>query len=191
MKRIFLIAAALILCCLAGCKNEQNAVNSAAENIIEPPENGWTVEQLNEVLYLNGQQIQMPLMLSTLKGGYEIKEKEYYENDESGSGLLYCNDDFIAIVSFYEIDGDCKITTLNFPPSYYENEQDYTNYCRINGFGLKDNISNIQNYLGGNFVKDSSFYVYVVGNDEYTILVADAEENHMIMIFEGVNAEND
>lgn len=173
-------------------KNKPNKEQDEKEetieiNTIEPPEDGWTLDQLNEVLYLNGQQIRFPLMFSTLEGEYEIKEKEYYEDSERASGVLYYNDKFVAIISFYEVDNDFKITTLSFPPTYYESEQNYSNYFIINGFGLKDNISNIQKCLGSKFEKDSGFYKFIVGNDEYTILFTDVEENYMIMLFEGVS----
>lgn len=193
MKKIFavLVAVCLILS-TAGCRQddvstEQDSIENAEIKTIEPPENGWTLEELNKVLYLNGQQIQLPLMFSTLKNGYEIKEKEYYENSDRASGVLYYNDQFIAIISFYDLDDDYKITTLCFSPSYYEDKYDYSNYFIVNGFGLKDNTLNIQNSLGDKFTKDNGFYKYILANNEYTILVTDVEENYMIMLFEGVN----
>lgn len=199
MKKIFLITAALAVCCLVGCENKQNVndisdarnvADNAEINVIEPPENGWATEQLNEVLYMNGQKIELPLMFSTLKDGYEIKEKEYYDSADHASGVLYYNGQLAAIISFYEQDDDYKITNLCFASSYYESGQDYSDYFIINGFGLKDNTSNIQKYLGDKFVKDSGFYKFIIGNDEYTLLVSDNEENYMIMVYEGVYADN-
>lgn len=168
-------------------KNNDKKEETTEIKTIEPPEDGWTLEQLNEVLYLNGQQIQLPLMFSTLEGEYEIKEKEYYGDSNHASGVLYYNNQIVAIISFYELDNDFKITNLCFTPTYYKNEQNYSNYFIMNGFGLKDNISNIQKCLGNKAVKDSGFYKFIVGNDEYTILVTDVEENYMIMLFEGVS----
>ncbi|MDE6710180.1 MAG: hypothetical protein K2J76_06810, partial [Oscillospiraceae bacterium] len=82
MKKIIsAIVLLMILCTLSSCGTAEAAVTKSIDHAeiktVEPPENGWTLEQLNNVLYLNGQQIQLPLMFSSLKDGYEIRDKTY------------------------------------------------------------------------------------------------------------------
>lgn len=166
---------------------EPTSVEPAKIKTIEPPEDGWTLEQLNDVLYMNGQKIEVPLMFSTLKEGYEIREKTYYDDTDRQSGWLYYNNQFIAIAAFYESEDDYNIVNLTFPPAHYEDDQDYSDYIIINGFGLDTGASNVPKYLGNGFTSKSGFYVYVIGDNEYTILVSDYEHDYMIMLFEGVN----
>ena len=172
---------------------EQIIVETTAETIetfemktVEPPEDGWTVEQLNEVMYMNGQKVELPLLLSSLDGDYEIRDIEHYDESNRASGTLYYNDCFYAIITFYELDQDYQISTLSFVPTYYKN-QDCSNYIKINNFGLNDNTTYISEYLGDKFTKKEGFIIYELLNEEYTILVTDVEKNYMIMIFEGVN----
>ncbi|MDE5859073.1 MAG: hypothetical protein K2H23_01580, partial [Oscillospiraceae bacterium] len=149
-KLLAVLAAACLVFCMVGCQQNsvstgQNSIEVSEMKTIEPPENGWTLDELNEVLYLNSQQIQLPLMFSSLKDGYEIRDKRYkseasHNNDVVG-GYLYYKNDVIAMVTFYELETDIEILNLYFFPDMYDVNQDYTDYININGFGLKNNVN--------------------------------------------------
>ena len=53
---------------------EQIIAETTAESteIVEPPEDGWTVEQLNEVMYLNGKPFKLPCTVEELGDGLPI-----------------------------------------------------------------------------------------------------------------------
>ena len=100
-----------------------NFENITEIKTIEPPKDGWTLEQLNKVLYMNEQKIELPLMFSSLKEGYEIRDKRYnnelsLDNDIVG-GLLYYQNDLIALVTFYELETDIEFLSLYFFPDMY------------------------------------------------------------------------
>lgn len=153
---------------------------------VEPPEDGWTLEELNEVLYMNGQPIDLPLMFSALGDGYEIQDIHNYGNDKTYSGSLYYNNQFIAVIGYYEVEYDLEITSIRFMPNYYNRKQNKENYIKINNFGLCNNTVNISDYLGNDFIKSSGFIIYVIGEDEYTIAFTDTDTEYQIVIFEGV-----
>ena len=194
-KFLSILITAAIACTLTACGNDirgqvsEETVAVDEMKTIEPPEDGWTLEQLNQVLYMNGQKIELPLMFSSLGDGYEIRDIEHYDDSNRASGVLYYNNQFVAIIVFYEMEKDYKITNLSFTPSYYEDGQDCSNYIKINGFGLHTNTSNLPQYLGKNFTKESGFIKYVLADEQYTLIFTDVEEEYMIMLFEGTNKE--
>ena len=129
-KFLSILITAAIACTLTACGNDirgqvsEETVAVDEMKTIEPPEDGWTLEQLNQVLYMNGQKIELPLMFSSLGDGYEIRDIEHYDDSNRASGVLYYNNQFVAIIVFYEMEKDYKITNLSFTPSYYEDGQD-------------------------------------------------------------------
>ena len=195
-KLLAILITAAIACTLTACGNggegqvsEEN-VAVAEMKTIEPPDDGWTLEQLNQVLYMNGQKIELPLMFSSLGDGYEIKDIHNYGTDDTYSGSLQYNNEFMAVIGYCETDNDLKITSLRFMPSQYSKSQKIENYIKINGFGLCDNTFNVYNYLGENYVNSSGFIIYVIGDNEYTVAFTDVDEKYQISIFEGVKEYN-
>ena len=191
MKKILaVLTAACLVFGMVGCQQNndvsaeqdvQDSVEIAEMKTIEPPENGWTLEELNEVLYLNGQQIQLPLMFSSLKDGYEIRDKLYkseasHNNDVVG-GYLYYENYVIAMITFYELETDIEILNLYFFTDMYEVNQDYTDYININGFGLKNNVNDVYDFLGNEFEnKDDLLLKYNIENSNYSITVCNIED---------------
>lgn len=179
---VMLLLIIVVIFCFAGC-NSRNAditVEAAGIHTIEPPEDGWTLEQLNEVLYMNGQKIELPLMFSSLKDGYEIRDKRY--NGETSvdrdivGGCLYYNDELVSLITFYELENDAEILTMFFSPAIYDDKQDYSAYININGFGLKNDISDIYDRLGNSFANESGIIIYAIKNSDYILDVPDAED---------------
>ena len=153
---------------------------------IEPPEDGWTLEELNEVLYINGQPIDLPLMFSSLGDGYEIRDKRY--NDESSNdsdivgGYLYYKDELIALVTFYELESDIEFLTLFFYPYVYEDHQNSSNYIIINGFGLKNEVDEVYNLLGNKFVNESEIITYTTTDGNCSITIPNIEKDFGILL---------
>lgn len=202
-NRILSIFAAIaVTLSLSACQNgntEQTAplsdtattvVEETAEPIemktVEPPEDGWTLEELNEVLYMNGQPIDLPLMFSSLGDGYEIRDKRY--NDESSSdsdivgGYLYYKDELIALVTFYELESDIEFLTLFFYPYVYEDHQNSSNYIIINGFGLKNEVDEVYNLLGNKFVNESEIITYTTTDGNCSITIPNIEKDFGILL---------
>ena len=198
-KRIFSIftAVAMILC-LAGCQKGVDSEQAKQTNgkivemkTIDPPEDGWTLEQLNEVLYMNDQKIELPLMFSSLEDGYEIRDKEYKYEDTTGKvgGYLYYKDEFIALITFYEEEADIEILTMLFLPSLYEPEQDISSYININGFGLKSKFNDLYNTLGNGFTTESGIFLYKIKNSNYIISIPEMENDFSFFFYQDSNEE--
>lgn len=199
MKRILsLFAAFAVMLSLSACQlndtgqdMQSSAVieqtNETTEmKTIEPPEDGWTLEELNQVLYLNGQQIQLPLMFSSLNDGYEIRNRKYNDKDSLDynivGGELYYNNELLAVVSFYELSNDLEIISLFMLPILYTDTQNTTEYIHINGFGLKSNISDIHNTLGNGYIYESERFIYNIKNSNFSISIPNIEEDFSIII---------
>ena len=117
-KFLSLLAAALAVVCLDGCKtndieNQAAQVNkeSAAttENVeiktIEPPEDGWTLEQLNNFIYINGINYSYPIKLSDLGKNFSADDNMIlYKNKSSFGGSV--NDDDIYTSLMFSISGN-------------------------------------------------------------------------------------
>ncbi len=188
-KLLSILAAGAITLSLSGChiKKTEESISDTSQAIetiemktIEPPEDGWTLEELNQVLYMNGQKIELPLMFSTLGDGYEIRDKRY--NDESSGdsdivgGYLYYKDELVALVTFYELENDIEFLKIYFFPDMYESNMDSKEYININGFGLKNNIYDIYNFLGYNYKNENNLLIYNIQNSKYSIIVPNTEE---------------
>ena len=191
-KLLSILITAAIACTLTACGNggegqvSEETVAVAEMKTIEPPEDGWTLEQLNQVLYMNGQKIELPLMFSSLGDGYEIRDKRY--NDESSKdsdivgGALYYKDQFVAVTGFHEYEDDYEFLTMIFSPTYCTGKQNPSEYIRINGFGMTDDSNKLKDCLGNNYIFDSNVYAYDIKNSNYSIDVFGTENNYDIMI---------
>lgn len=167
-------------------KESQKKIAEADMETIEPPEDGWTLEELNQVLYMNGQKIELPLMFSSLKEGYEIRNRKYNDKDSLDynivGGELYYNNELLAVVSFYELANDLEIISLFLLPILYIDSQDTTEYIHINGFGLKSKISDIYDTLGNGYIYESERFIYNVKNSNFSISIPNLEEDFSIII---------
>ncbi len=172
--------------------NQLTDIKETEMKTIEPPEDGWTLDDINQVLYMNGQQIKLPILFSTLKDGYEIKDKKYKDKGSDDpdvvGGTLYYKDEFIAVISFYELENDIQILTMIFSPSYYscynkslDIYKDYSNYVNINGFNLESDINEIENYLGTDYYTESNMIVYQIKKSNYKLLISNNNEDFYII----------
>jgi len=158
LRRVMVLVAAVALG-LAGCgvgeidtdiaagTTLQSEFEEKAEmNTIEPPEDGWTLELLNQVVYLNGKHITFPLKLSDLGEEYEFGEShKYAPYYDSETGYLYKKgaeyfDDFWIEVYFNHIDDD--IIIYGFANTFLPK------YISINGLKIGDSVDDIEKRLG-------------------------------------------
>lgn len=174
MKRIFLIAAALILCCLAGCKNGQNTVNSAAENIIEPPENGWTVEELVSTIYFNGSPIKLPLKISDLGDKYDFGKDDAYFLGTSTTVSLSYDKKIIAVVTLENCLDIEDVNNSNISVIALSDLITDKNYIKVNGMSLSSSFDDVISLIGEPQQTDESnssgVLIYKVRGTEDTLM---------------------
>ncbi len=166
--------------------NQLTDINETEMKIIEPPADGWTLDNINQVLYMNGQQVKLPILFSSLGDEYEIRDKKYNTDENSLdynviAGKLYYKNEFIAIISFTDTGNDMEILTMIFAPNLYDEIQNYSEYITINGLGLKNRGSDVYDFLGEKFEKDSGIITYDIADSDYLLEISDTEEDIMII----------
>ncbi len=67
---------------------------------IEPPEDGWTWEQLSDVTYINNQKIESDITFDFLETMFTIDVLTYYEKMSTASAFLNFNDKYAFSVAF-------------------------------------------------------------------------------------------
>ena len=99
MKKFFgLLAAACFVWGMVGCQQndvsaEQNGTEAAEIKTVEPPENGWTSEQLSEVIYINGVNYDYPISLKDLGKDFSADESLIlYKNQAAFGGSINDNE---------------------------------------------------------------------------------------------------
>ncbi len=112
-KFLLLLTTALVIAGLVGCKandiedqsaqvNEENT--AVTENIeiktIEPPENGWTSEQLNNFIYINGVNYSYPIKLSDLGKNFSADDNMILYKNKSSFGGSVTDDDIYTSLMF-------------------------------------------------------------------------------------------
>jgi hypothetical protein len=118
---------------------------------IEPPEDGWTLELLNEVTYINGQDIDLPFCLNDLGEDFTFEEAIAPNNGVHVGMIHYKGKQaFVAVSSKAgdEFDRNDKID--EFILGLYDNLStfDLSNFLIINGVSLSSSMNDIYIKLG-------------------------------------------
>lgn len=109
--------AALIMCalCLTACASEippvKEPVPENMRQVITPPENGWTAEELMSVSYVGGIQLAYPLTMESMGGSVYFEPQLGAGFAPSADGFLWYN---IVIENELNYFGDvnCKAVTF-------------------------------------------------------------------------------
>ncbi|MBQ8568035.1 MAG: hypothetical protein IJ446_02330, partial [Oscillospiraceae bacterium] len=72
-QALALLAATIMMSCAAACDGGTEAETATEMKTIEPPQDGWTKEQLNEVMYLMGEPFSLPCKLEEIEKHFIIK----------------------------------------------------------------------------------------------------------------------
>lgn len=176
-KRIFslFVCAALLMCSAVGCGKEESSAgdSSAAEyQTMEPPEDGWTIEELLSVTYLCDTQLSYPLTLASLGDNFSLNadEMSYRETEKSViAGLLY-NGNTCATIwqmstnKFSEITNDMPIDAIEINSFSTGIEQPVV----INGITFQADAEEVTAAFGepDEVYDDDSIVTYYLNHDE-------------------------
>ena len=150
-------------------------VEETAESIkmktIEPPEDGWTIEQLNEFVYINNQKITNPLRLSFLENMFEIEEITYLDSLKSASAVANIDDKYVFSVSFHydlenKINKESSVKNIVFSSALNQSEINNTYLVSINGVGLNTHYDDMIERLGYPTEINDSMMSYVIDNQK-------------------------
>jgi SNF2 family DNA or RNA helicase len=142
---------------------------------IEPPEDGWTLELLNEVTYINGKDIDLPFCLNDLGDDFSFKEIKYYDdNTRAAAFLCYKDEEFIRIETFSygdDLDKNDSILYMQFSTIMNNSDLSFDNFISVNGFNIYDSVNEMFSCLGKNDDYFTGCYIYNVGSNPNSILV--------------------
>jgi hypothetical protein len=200
LRKLVPITLSLILIlALTSCNKASDIVNSTTETAIPvteyktipPPEDGWTLELLNEVLYIRNYKVDFPFTLRDIgitSGKYDIL---YNENAEiSGGGNIYKDDSdsyvFISTKALnkHTFDYDYPVNYIHSYAFYDDNGEissEIVDYITINGLKIGSNEEDVIRALGKNYDK-SSFGYYYLFDDGSTFIDIHLYNNIVISI---------
>lgn len=178
LRKFFAVLAAVCLTLsMAGCQqNDVSAeVKPAEMKTIEPPESGWTHEQISEVTYLCGKPFSLPCKLEDISDKFECGELKTVDdryitvNGEKTSyyemSLMY-NDELAGKACYYD-DGNDKIVFLVQIRSMVVKER----LLVLNGIYQETDFKRTTEALGVKTLNkediDKFKYVYDILNPEY------------------------
>lgn len=124
---------------------EQNEIKD--QKLIEPPDEGWTIEELLSVTYLYGNQMSYPITLNSLPDEVEGRDQE---PNISGNIMvrLYHGDEMIGF-GLYDTKSEDEVdmdTPFNYIQFFIDKETDDS--LVINGKSLGSDYENMTDYLG-------------------------------------------
>jgi hypothetical protein len=196
-KTIYILLSLTILLISTSCDN--TAVNTISETSIqtetpieyktvEPPEDGWTLELLNEVTYINGKDIDLPFCLNDLGDEFGYTDLDYANDKTSCDGFITYNGKraipFISINIGEEFDYNDEITLINVRSGFNSSELDINNFLVINGVSLSSDFDECLIGLGNysDIVLEDS-YCFSVGNNEHALWAILSYESEKIDTF--------
>jgi hypothetical protein len=144
--------------------SEETKLDEIEYKTIEPPEDGWTLELLNEVTYINGKDIDLPFCLNDLGDGFKFSDIEYYDNNSRASAWIQHEGENCLLVASYNFDGMLDEYDDLFSVQLFEllnvsniqSEQMIT----VNGLKIGDSIETMTRLLGEPDLFGSDNYYY-------------------------------
>ncbi len=135
---------------------------------MEPPEGGWTIEELMSVTYLCGKQLTYPLTMEYLGEDFSIDESsEIFSKSSAGFPLLYKNKS-IGLVGFKKNSENASdydnITTIMFNTNVSSSALDC---IVVNGISLGSINTDVKSMIGTPCDKSTDGrYAYTIQNGD-------------------------
>jgi hypothetical protein len=192
-KIIYILLSLMLILVLTSCSNStvetisESTIQTEAQTesaieykTIDPPEDGWTLELLNEVTYINGKDIDLPFSLNDIGwketpyySEYDEKFDTYFhvlsppdENDEKSIGPL-----FVSIMAFANedktFDKNSEIYYLSVDAPIENEYKEAGEFLVINGIHIGDTKEEVFNKLGK--PEDDRYIAYDIGNNKNSI----------------------
>lgn len=175
-KKIFgvLLCTTMLICSAVGCKADEKSSNdstveqsqSIEYETIEPPESGWTKQQIFDTTYIGGSKISLPATLKSMgkdfefnKESIEVNENKHYAKAE----LLYKNKllgnvRIENVDSISDIDEETPLTVLLINSDTCEAKS--REPVVVNGIKLGDALDKVLNAMGDSYENDGGIYTF-------------------------------
>jgi len=184
-----ILCLASAVCALTACGSAKNGSSDAGTSsvaaettpskafsvtdchVMQPPEEGWTAEELMSVTYLYGRQLEYPLTLGSLDGSIELKNIE--PNIAGNVHATLCHGDqtvgnaVFHVKTVEEVDKDTPIDQFLFM-----GDNNTPDSLVINGKSIDTEFKDMQSCLGKEVKTDNSSeqaIFYKTKGDSFTI----------------------
>lgn len=171
-RALMLVVMMLITLALSGCENfvetdvsaetksiiqtvseTTNTANIAVIKTIEPPEDGWTWEQLSDVIYINNKKIESDITYQFLEDMFTFDNLTYYKKMSTASAFLNYNGKYAFSVAFYynapkKINNKSIVKNLTFSAKMNVSDIPNEELISINGIGLGSSYEDMILQLG-------------------------------------------
>ena len=200
-KRRFLsvFAAVAVVFCLAGCQKEDNSagqaeptsVEVAEMKTIEPPKDGWTLDELMNVTYIYGKTINLPCTLNDLPKEFTCDKTDslYFEEANYLSVTLNYNDEFIGSIGLQNCATPDDISEQSVVDrlfvSDWANDKNKDNIF-VNGLLLNDDYEAVVEKLGTPDITEDYSLTYCdknTGSEMLSIALSDDKKILGILFF--------
>jgi hypothetical protein len=157
---------------------ETSRVTIAPEDYktIEPPEDGWTLELLNEVTYINGQDIDLPFCLDDLGEDFTAGDIQYSEDGANCTGSIYYKGKKAMIFLSQNVDGEFdsqdRIHYFNIVILDNESQLKINEFITINGVNSDSDVSEVIQKIGKHYKFTENLndtYSYPIVSDSKTL----------------------
>jgi hypothetical protein len=185
-----IIFSALIIIMTASCGDSpppetspapvDNRITAEEAEVIDAPNEGWTLQSINKVLYIDGRKREVPFRFGDLGEDFTIPEVFDDESSERVSGTVYYKDKPVFSVTGQYTDTDKTLENSLIDTVIAIDEMNYSELSPetlviINGIGIGSDAEDIKKQLGTvSFKEDissASQYIYAVGETDNAVLV--------------------
>jgi hypothetical protein len=156
---------------------------------IAPPKGGWTPELLNEVVYVNGYEVDIPFTLKDIGWDKELIDVTYSEDSVIFSGYLHKDDSVHALVAGLAndegiYDENSPIYNIIVEIYNFENYKDdkiSQSLLKINGLSVGDSVD--ENIMLNTFGKssldsvDKGYFGYNINSIETDFIYVSSKNN--------------
>lgn len=190
-----LLCVALTACSLTGCNpdnslSEATVGSSSAVETMDPPEDGWTENEILSVTYLCGRQLSYPLTITSLGEGFELGEgtEKVYERSigQRVDAELWYKKERLALVALdaetiEEVNNDTRIYAIYIDDSsaaYMNSDGNIS----LNGISVGDSIDKLEDTLGSPSSHNEKTFTctYNMRNDPYSKIVISYDKERRI-----------
>ncbi len=115
LKKLLVMSVVALSILMVGCQKEvdsSDTVSTSSQSVLESvsvntyhetmpvPVEGWTLELINEVIYINGKNISIPFTISDLGEGFEWETEGFFGESELKAGTISYNKELFLSVRF-------------------------------------------------------------------------------------------
>jgi hypothetical protein len=192
-KLIHAVLALFITLSLTACESVPAAADTPLDEIeyktIEPPEDGWTLELLNEVTYINGKNVKFPFCVNDLGADFSYKSSVYNDDNRQNTGYLFYKDKSFSIIDYVipqnkDYSDDLRILGFSYPASLENTFLAYDDFHIVNGITYGSSFEELLNSFGKNYkLINKSGYAYYFSDTEGAVMFGiDNSENTINLI---------